>query len=453
VSRLDTGSALSVWGSFLDKQYETGSSIPLRPDGTFVNVNGGREAFYGSKDTSSARRMAWTAARLEHTVTPRVSLQSTLHYRRTKSHADLDFYDHFGFQPERNVMTVNGFDAEVTDAAMYTEGVATITLPTARVLIGGNFERTAIDEIDRWSGQYGFTFACGFTFFAIEIDYTTGAVLNCNHPCFEQDAVRTIADTTNRFGSVFAQADLELGARATVTLGGRYDRFNRRSEITAGDPLVTGAPVERTLDKFNPKASLTVDLGASQTACAAFGQGFNTNFGPAWQWDPSRYIRREKPTTLRNYEAGVKGSVGGTRLSYALSAFRIDQRDRLIFVSNPDAFFGSGLPDTIATTGQRYETRGVELTTRVRPRTGTSIDINYGWLDATWKELLVTDTLDLSGTTPTGVPAHVFSAGNDQSLSARVSLRLGVEAYSDYFVTQDNTLKGGAYQLVNLGVT
>jgi hypothetical protein len=89
----------------------------------------------------------------------------------------------------------------------------------------------------------------------------------------------------------------------------------------------------------------------------------------------------------------------------------------------------------------------------VRPRTGTSIDINYGWLDATWKELLVTDTLDLSGTTPTGVPAHVFSAGNDQSLSARVSLRLGVEAYSDYFVTQDNTLKGGAYQLVNLGVT
>jgi hypothetical protein len=212
VSRLDTGSALSVWGSFLDKQYETGSSIPLRPDGTFVNVNGGREAFYGSKDTSSARRMAWTAARLEHTVTPRVSLQSTLHYRRTKSHADLDFYDHFGFQPERNVMTVNGFDAEVTGAAMYTEGVATITLPTARVLIGGNFERTAIDEIDRWSGQYGFTFACGFTFFAIEIDYTTGAVLNCNHPCFEQDAVRTIADTTNRFGSVFAQADLELGA-------------------------------------------------------------------------------------------------------------------------------------------------------------------------------------------------------------------------------------------------
>jgi hypothetical protein len=43
VSRLGTGSALSVWGSFLDKQYETGSSIPLLPDGTFVNVTGGRE--------------------------------------------------------------------------------------------------------------------------------------------------------------------------------------------------------------------------------------------------------------------------------------------------------------------------------------------------------------------------------------------------------------------------
>jgi iron complex outermembrane receptor protein len=161
-------------------------------------------------------------------------------------------------------------------------------------------------------------------------------------------------------------------------------------------------------------------------------------------------------TTLRNYEAGLKGSIAGARISYALSAFRIDQEDRLIFVSNPDAFFGSGLPDTIATTGQRYETRGIELTTRVRPHAGTNIDVNYGWLDATWAELLVdsvSGTLDLSGTTPTGVPAHVFSVGIDQSLHERVSLRLGVEAYSDYFVTQNNALKGGAYQLVNLGLT
>jgi iron complex outermembrane receptor protein len=358
VTRVGTASALSLWGNYLDKQYETGSAIPLLPDGTMVAVTGGRDAFYGSKDTSSARRMAWTAGRFQHPVTPRVSLESTLHYRRTKTHSDLDFYDSFGFQPGRNVMTVNGFDAEVNESAVFAEGVATVTLPAARVIVGGNVERTAIDEIDRWSGQDGFTFACGFTFSAIEIDYATGAVLNRNHPCFKQDLVRTIADTTNRFGSLFGQVDLSLGSRTTLTLGGRYDRFTRHSEISSGDPLTAKPPVDRTLDKFNPKASLTVNLGASQVAYAAFGQGFSTNFGPAWQWDPARYIRREKPTTLRNYEAGVKGNIAGSAVSYALSAYRIDQRDRLIFVSNPNFFFGSGLADTIATTGQRYESTG-----------------------------------------------------------------------------------------------
>jgi hypothetical protein len=159
ITRFGTASALTLWGNFLDKQYETGSVIPLLPDGTPVVVTGGREAFYGSKDTSSARRMTWTAARLQHEATPRVSLQSTLHYRHSTSHADLDFYDYFGFQPERNVMTVNGFDAETTEGALFAEGVATITPPSARVLLGGNVERTTIDEIDRWSGQYGFTFA------------------------------------------------------------------------------------------------------------------------------------------------------------------------------------------------------------------------------------------------------------------------------------------------------
>jgi len=220
--------------------------------------------------------------------------------------------------------------------------------------------------------------------------------------------------------------------------------------------LVTHATVDRTLSAFNPKASVTVRVTDDHSAYAAFGQGFSTNFGPAWQWDPALYIRREKPTTLRNYEVGLKGGLAAGRVSYGVSAFRIDQTDRLIFVNNPDAFFGSGIAQTIATTGQRYGSRGLEVTSKLRPATGTVVDVNYGWTDATWDELII-DTfsgpIDLSGTTPTGVPAHVFSAALDQALGQRLSLRFGVEAYSDYYFTQDNRLRGGAYRLVNGGLS
>jgi outer membrane receptor protein involved in Fe transport len=47
----------------------------------------------------------------------------------------------------------------------------------------------------------------------------------------------------------------------------------------------------------------------------------------------------------------------------------------------------------------------------------------------------------------------MFSAGYDQRITGRLSARLGYEWYDEYFVTQDNAVRGGDYDLWNLRVT
>ena len=79
-----------------------------------------------------------------------------------------------------------------------------------------------------------------------------------------------------------------------------------------------------------------------------FGEGFSSNFGPIWQWDPSSFIRDTRPTTLRNFELGTKGWVADGKLSYNLSLFAIEQEDRIVFVANPEAFTDFTAPSTIA---------------------------------------------------------------------------------------------------------
>jgi outer membrane receptor protein involved in Fe transport len=321
---------------------------------------------------------------------------------------------------------------------------------------GANSARGTLQEEDRWTGQNGFTFECGFVFYANEVDWTTGQVLNRDHPCYVEDELRARTDSTNTFYSAFVQADVRLHERVKLTLGGRYDRFERDSRQETGVPLVSYPLLDGQADKLSPKAALSVRLASRHYAYATYGEGFNSNFGPIWQWDPGQYLRQDvKPTTLRNYEVGFKGNATAG-LSYALAGFFIRQTNRPIFLSNPAAAFDFTQPPNIVTTGQRYESQGIEISLRARAGRGTRLFANYSLIDAEWKELVVETyegPVDLSGTTPQGVPRHVFSAGIEQRLGPVVEGRAWWESYSDYAITQDNSRTGGGYGLLNASLT
>ncbi|MCG8457613.1 MAG: TonB-dependent receptor, partial [Holophagales bacterium] len=214
-----------------DRDFEHGSVIPTLPDGTLVQVGGGREAFLGSRDIGIDSRSLMAAARLSSVLASGNLLQATVHYRDRETDNILDFYDFFGFDPSRDVMTVNGFDSEVDERTAFLEATYDFELGPTRNLVGASYERTDLMETDLWTGQFGFTFECGFAFYAIEIDYTTGEILNGDHPCFVTRQHNLSGDTENTFTAAFAQTEIDLGDRFKLTLGARWDDFERQTVL------------------------------------------------------------------------------------------------------------------------------------------------------------------------------------------------------------------------------
>lgn len=439
-----------------DRDFEHGSVIPTLPDGTLVDVAGGREAFSGSRDIGIDSRSLMAAGRVSSVLRGDRLFQATAHYRDRETDNELDFYDFFGFDPSRNVMAVNGFDSEVDETTAFLEATYDFEIGSTRGIVGASYERTDLVETDLWTGQFGFTFECGFAFYLIEIDYTTGQVLNRDHPCFVVRQHNLSGDTENTFGAVFGQAEFALGDRLTLTLGARWDDFERRTVLQTGPDRMLQPEVVDSEDHLSPKASVVFAATPRQTVYLNYGQGFSSNFGPVWQWDPSRFLRNTRPTTLENLEIGTKGVVANGKLAYSLSLFTIEQKDRLVFVSNPDALGDFTVPSTIATTGQRFESQGLETTVDYRFARGSRLEARYSYVDAEWDELVVNTfggPLDLSGTTPTGVPENIFYFAWHQRIGDRFDGGLSWESYGDYPITQTNNFDGGGYDLLNLSLS
>lgn len=447
---------ISTYLNLHDRDYELGGVIPTLPDGTQVEVGGGRETFLGSRDIGIDSQSVMAAARVSTLLDSDSLLEATLHYRDRQTDNILDFYDFFGFDPSRNVMAVNGFDSETDEQTAFLEATYDFEVGSARTIVGASYEVTDLSESDFWTGQFGFTFECGFAFYLIEIDYTTGAVLNRDHPCFVERQHNLSGDTENTFTAAFAQTEIPLGDRLKLTLGARWDDFERETVLITGPERIVQPQVVDSADHISPKLSMVFAATPEQTIYFNFGEGFSSNFGPVWQWDPSAFIRDTRPTTLRNFELGTKGLVADGKLSYNLSLFAIEQEDRIVFVTNPEAFTDFTAPSTIATTGQRFESQGLEATAAYRFAPGSSLEARYSYVDAEWDELVVSTfsgPLDLSGTTPTGVPENIFYLEWRQRLGSRFDAGLSWELYDDYALTQDNNFEGGSYDLLNLSLS
>lgn len=453
----NSSSALTAWLSYFERNAQVPSVIPTLADGSVVKVAGGAERFLGHKPTRN-NNQGWIAAlRYEQQVTDILDIQLTAQARQFDSDVRLNFYDYLEFNPDNNIMGVNGF-ASVNDASVYfAEALANWQSGRHKLVVGVSAERTTLDEQDRWSGELDpfFSGECGFRFYAILIDYSTGEVLNDQpgNDCFVREQLRTAADTTNQFYGAFFQDEISLSERLTLTVGARYDEFKRNIDfsVIAASPDLQNA--EGRSEAVSPKAALAYQLD-SGLVYASYGRGFNSNFGPVWQWEPDRYARDEAPTFIDSYELGWKGQTQNKQLSWETALFYLRQTDRRIFIDNPDP---EG-PPTLATTGQKYSSRGLEAAVRYRPVRSTELLVNYTYLAPEWDELILAGSFgapdtNFSGNTPQGVPGHIVYAEVSHEFFEQWHGSLSYEWYSDYFVDLSNSIKTGQYSLMNLSVS
>ncbi|MEM7356671.1 MAG: TonB-dependent receptor plug domain-containing protein, partial [Acidobacteriota bacterium] len=144
---------ISTYLNLHDRDYELGGVIPTLPDGTQVEVGGGRETFLGSRDIGIDSQSVMAAARVSTLLDSDSLLEATLHYRDRQTDNILDFYDFFGFDPSRNVMAVNGFDSETDEQTAFLEATYDFEVGSARTIVGASYEVTDLSESDFWTGQ------------------------------------------------------------------------------------------------------------------------------------------------------------------------------------------------------------------------------------------------------------------------------------------------------------
>jgi len=457
VMPIGSDTTLTAYGNSFSRKVEVPSNIPLLGDGTRVAVAGGRRGYIGYLPNDLDTKGGIGALRLRHSFGSDVELVLTGQHRRFDRNNSFNLYVSGSVDPRAEAYAVNGFARRDESSVWIGDAQITARLGAHTIVAGGNVEHARMDERDFWSGEYGFTPQCRFRFFQIDISYATGAVLNADAPCFQRDFLLTDGTVRNRFWGAYFQDEWAASDRLTVTLGLRYDDFRRRAVFRPIPAAFNaGGRLAASENAFSPKASVAYRLGERDgtrgTVYASYGRGFSSNFGPLFYFDPALYQLDLKPMTIDSYEVGYKGKTGSGILAWEAALFRYDQRNRLVTTTNPDP----NAPSTLLTTGQRYRSQGVELSAVVRPAFGTSVSVNYSYVDAVWQEYRVpgaTSEVDLTGDRPVGVPTHIFNFSAQRRFASWLNGRADLYVYGDYPITGDNRVEKGGYELLNLSAT
>lgn len=443
----------TIYGNYFDRSSGMPNGLPLDTNGNVIAVAGGREAFLGYGDPHMDIKGGIGALRLEHRATDELTLTATAQARRFDRNGEMNFYDPYGFDSAQHLYGFNGLTTDERQTILYGEITANWRSGVHNLIVGISGERGKSAADKRWSGVNGFTFACGFNYYLIQVDWQTGRVANDDHPCFAVNDPQSDDHFTNTFWGAFIQDEIALSDRWHLTVGGRYDSFRRKVRFDPITGVTDGSTESASAHAFSPKASLSWRYDGGQVY-VAYGRGFNSNFGSGFEWDSNKYARPEqKPTTLDSFELGWKGSALGDTLRFSTVAFWSAQKNRRQILPNPDAETDYSAPSNLISYGDRYEAKGVEVSLDIRPRDGTSILINYSHIAPKWKDYVLqtsSGSIDLSGTTPVGVAPNIVYIAAEQRITPWLTGRAVFEWYDDYKVTQDNRVENGGYELLTL---
>ncbi len=449
---LSERTTLNAYLNYNDRDVDLPNGRPLGANGEILPFAGGDEGFIGFGAPNGEIENILTAVFLEHRPSERLVLTVRGSYRHIETENLLNFFDPFGQNLDAGIVGYNGFDGPTEQEVYFGEGTIEWQNDRHRVVAGVSAELSDSEAQNFWTGQNGFTFECGFTFYLVEVDYQSGAVLNQDHPCFVNDDLISDNEIENRFWGAFVQNEIALTERWRLTLGLRYDSFERDAEFFAIDGITDGGKQDADADELSPKASLSYFTDWGQVY-VAYGRGFNSNFGASFEWDPAQYARPEaRPTVIESIELGFKGRFFDERLSTEVIVFYSEQEDRRQIVNNPAAENDFTQPFSLVTFGDVYESHGVELSAIARVTDSTTLRINYTYLDPEWDEFTI-DTFsgpqDFSGNAPVGVPEHLLYLQADQQVNERLTLRAIVEHYGDYHYTVNNAFEDGGYTVVS----
>ncbi len=257
--------------------------------------------------------------------------------------------------------------------------------------------------------------------------------------------------------AVFGQAILPLGQSFELTLGGRYQRVNKKMDqnlymlpvqgpfpanASGAAPMQTFAP-DKTWNTFLPKVALAWFIRDNYTAYASFSQGYMPGGFNVYAISGRAEDNTFEPEKSTNYEIGIKADHNTWR--WNLTAFYMDITDIHIYKAVGPNMLITGNAD-------KAHSLGTELEIAWLPVKGLELSAAASLMQAEYDDYDL-GTVKLDGEHMEGVPSHSLRLSaayhHPGGLYGRVDVRnVGNVRYYDDNVK--NMQKADAYTLANL---
>ena len=248
---------------------------------------------------------------------------------------------------------------------------------------------------------------------------------------------------TTESWAAFAQADVELTDRLTLTGGLRYSVDSIDFDYRAFFDDVVVVPVldfegSKTFKDLSWRAALSYQASDDVMVYASSSKGYNSGgFAGGSSSDPAQ-LQPFGSETLYAYEVGFKSDLLDRTLRFNAAAFYYDYRDLQVFV-----FDTSGvLPVQRKLNAGNAELYGLEVELQVQPSRNFNAFVNASFLHAKYKQFTALAAKDYAGNNLVNAPGFSISTGFSvtQPLSGGSSLQLRADGsfQSESFLTPDN---------------
>jgi len=203
----------------------------------------------------------------------------------------------------------------------------------------------------------------------------------------------------------FGQTTYAITHKLSVIAGLRYDYEKKRYNVLGQyqkdpdpDPQFDTRPdtsASASSNAVSPKLGLAYNISTHSDAFVTYSRGYRTGGLTALSSDPSvPPLYPYKPEYSNNIELGIKNNILNNRLQLNITAFLTYVTDAQVpTLILPDAV-------TITKNAGKLTSKGIELEIAAKPVKGLQVDYNFGYTDATYKKLKLSQygtAIDLDG--------------------------------------------------------
>jgi iron complex outermembrane receptor protein len=259
---------------------------------------------------------------------------------------------------------------------------------------------------------------------------------------------------------VFAQEQIDVGERVSLTLGARYDAIGYYYDSFI-DPTLDA---KKTFGRVSPKLGVTWRVTPTRSLYASVGGGVEAPAGN--ETDPASTFGQDTITAINpllepilstTFEIGTKhllplGTGFVRSVVYDVALYTTGVTNDIVPYRGGRFYFTAG----------RTRRSGIEVGLKLDTRSGLMLQSAVSWSRNRYTAYVVDSvhygvpgaSADYSGHRVVGVPDLVYDVGLRYALSAGMplSVRLGVHGMSSFYADDANTVNVPGYGIVNATV-